>query len=238
MRKFGIIIDEIIHLAEKANEDIKGIRTCRGRAQLLSYISNNFDNLYSKGIINLELLHEMYNEEELNRRRIYTIGEVRIDKECGSAFICGETKAVVIDTIVRAYDCSKVRCIGNSTCFAKDNVELELNGCSHGFAWGKAIVQSRYSSTISCYGNNKINAEGLSVVNVNGPCSVDAKGHTTIFAYNNTGYNYSPCIKLREYAICRHNGGLIIKILSHSHSLAINELTHEVQVGELKVTEK
>lgn len=236
MRKFGIIVDEIIRLAKKQNEVINGIKICRGRAQLLSYISNNFDNLYSRGIVNIELLHEMYNEEELNRRRIYTVGEVRIDKDHGDVVICGETRAVVIDVMVHAYDRSKVRCIGNSTCFAKDNVELELEGCSHGFAWGNAIVRSRCSSTISGYGKNKIVAEGLSVVNVNGPCSVDAKGHTTVFSYTNVGNYCLPYIKLNEYAICRHDGGPIIEILSHS--LAINELTQEVQIGELKIAER
>lgn len=66
MRKYGIIIDEITKRAKEKGKDISEVKRYKGRAQLLMYIVSNFDMLYSEQIITLELLHEMYNEEELN----------------------------------------------------------------------------------------------------------------------------------------------------------------------------
>lgn len=235
MRKYGIIIDEITKRAKEKGKDISEVKRYKGRAQLLMYIVSNFDMLYSEQIIPLELLHEMYNEEELNRRFIYTIGTISITRTNGSAFICGKANAVVSNSIVRAYDNAKVHCFTGGECIASNSVELLLESDSKAYINGEVKALCTDFSTLFAFGDNRIVADGYSIVKVIGKGIVEARDHALISSYNkNSEEGDVPQITLSDYAICRHNGNVKVILKEGCHAISVNEKTNKLEFGNLE----
>lgn len=235
MRKYGIIIDEITKRAKEKGKDIPEIKCYKGRAQLLMFIASNFDTLYSEQIITLELLHEMYNEEELNRRFIYTIGTVSIVKKNGPAFICGKANAIVRNSIVRAYDNAKVHSLTGGECIASNSAELLLESDSKAYISGEVKALCTDFSTVFAFGDNRIVAGNYSIVKVIGKGIVEARDHTLISSYNkNSEEGDIPRITLSDYAICRHNGNVKVTLKEGCHAISVNEKTNKLEFGNLE----
>lgn len=235
MRKYGIIIDEITKRAKEKGKDIPEIKCYKGRAQLLMFITSNFDTLYSEQIITLELLHEMYNEEELNRRFIYTIGTVSIVEKNGPAFICGKANAIVRNSIVRAYDNAKVHCLTGGECIASNSAELLLESDSKAYISGEVKALCKDFSTVFAFGDNRIVADNYSIVKVIGKGIVEARDHTLISSYNkNSEERGIPRITLSDYAICRHNGNVKVTLKEGCHAISVNEKTNKLEFGNLE----
>ena len=235
MRKYRIIIDEISQRAKRKGKDIPEVKCCKGRAQLLMFIASNFDRLYSEQIVTLELLHEMYNEEELNRRFIYTIGSVSIVRTNGPAFICGKANAIVRNSIVRAYDNAKIHCLTGGECIASNSAELLLESDSKAYISGEVKALCTDFSTVFAFGDNRIVADNYSIVKVIGKGIVEARGHTLISSYSeNSEEGGIPRITLSDYAICRHNGNIKVTLKEGCHAISVNEKTNKLEFGNLE----
>lgn len=165
MRKYRVIVDEMAGKARKLNINIDGLFSCHGRAQLLLFIKKNFDLLYTFRLVTLDLLHEMYSEEDLNRQGIYTYGEFKGGYFGDTVIACGEADVTVNDCKVFAYGDSSVNCLSGSTCVARGNVCVYCSGHSDVIAMGRCNIK----------------CEGYSVVHVSGGCTVEAGGYSRVF---------------------------------------------------------
>jgi hypothetical protein len=177
----------------------------------------------------------MYNEEELNRRFIYTIGTVSIVEKNGPAFICGKANAIVRNSIVRAYDNAKVHCLTGGECIASNSADLLLESDSKAYISGEVKALCTDFSTVFAFGDNRIVADNYSIVKVIGKGIVEARGHTLISSYNkNSEEGGIPRITLSDYAICRHNGNVKVTLKEGCHAISVNEKTNKLEFGNLE----
>lgn len=232
MRKFRIIIDEICDRAKAAGFDTEPIKDCKGRAQLLMTIHQNFYLLYPE-IIGLDLLKEMYSEEELNRQHIYTCGHVDITRPPKNhVILCGNARAFMSGVMVYAYDNTNAYCWGNSTCVAAGAAHVTLKDTSRGIADGECMVECADYSILSARGKTKVIARNLSRVSVTGACEVEAMDYVDILC-EDTELHEGECpkITLKDFAVARHNGSLAISFDEKAKAVAIDMPKSLVTIG-------
>lgn len=226
MRKYKEILTTLIERVNQKEGIVDdGLRRCAGRAQLLAHISGKIASYYRSGVLDLELLREMFEEKELNKCGIYTKGCVGMvggkavvavgDCRCD---VGGTTLAYAFDDAnitaweaarVYAYDRANVTATSRSRIWARDNSTVFATDMAHVRAYDKTIISAEDTS--------RVVAKGQSRIHICGDCAARVLGHdVAIHAYG--------------YATVHFDGATSLDL--GGCAVAVNVNTHEVTYGE------
>ena len=226
MRKYKEILTTLIERVNQKDGIVDdGLRRCAGRAQLLAHISGKIASYYRSGVLDLELLREMFEEKELNKCGIYTKGCVGMvggkavvavgDCRCD---VGGTTLAYAFDDAnitaweaarVYAYDRVNITATSRSRIWARDNSTVFATDMAHVRAYDKTIISAEDTS--------RVVAKGQSRIHICGDCAARVLGHdVAIHAYGYATVHFDGATSLDR-------GGCAV---------AVNVNTHEVTYGD------
>lgn len=225
MKKFGLIKDDLIARAKERGEDYKAFKNCNGRAQLLAKISEDFVDLYRSKVITLAWLRENYNEEELNKQRIYTEGKVNITNEDGSAYVIDDCECATTAPHLYAFDHAKVRATCRSSVYAYDQAHItavmrsrvSARGRCHVFLGDFAHARISDEVTIEACDQTRLVMVGQGEARLSGNCSA--------IVSNSQAHIYA-----KGFATIHHTGVADLNI--SENAVAVNSITHQVLLGK------